>query len=231
MNNVKWIFTTFSVFLSILFFGVQVNSQTGDPGWPRRITNKTGTLTYYQPQVDTWNSFRDLDFRMAFSLTPTKKQNTVGVVLIHAITDIDVDTRTVYLRNIAIKETHFPSASPEAGAEMGEMLKSFLPGDSVVTIALDRLVALSEKSTDVTTVPVRNEPPMIFISNRPAMLVHVDGEPVKGRSKIPTWNSSVTPIFPSSSTLLGQNSYCSQARSGLPLLMNGEPGNNPNALA
>lgn len=53
----------------ILAFGSASMAQ--DPGWPRQKTSSAGRLVYYQPQVDSWNNYRDLQFRMAFSLTPT----------------------------------------------------------------------------------------------------------------------------------------------------------------
>ena len=37
-----------------------------DPGWPRQRTNEKGSLVYYQPQVDAWTNFKELNFRMAF---------------------------------------------------------------------------------------------------------------------------------------------------------------------
>ena len=45
-----------------------------DPGWPRQRTNEQGSLVYYQPQVDAWKNFKELDFRMAFSLTPKVRE-------------------------------------------------------------------------------------------------------------------------------------------------------------
>ena len=32
-----------------------------DPGWPRQRTNEKGSLVYYQPQVDAWTNFKELD--------------------------------------------------------------------------------------------------------------------------------------------------------------------------
>jgi hypothetical protein len=52
-----------------------------------------------------------------------------------------------------------------------------------VVISLDRLVASVNKSQAAPTVSVRNDPPAIFVSNRPAILVQVDGEPVTAEVK------------------------------------------------
>ena len=149
-----------------------------DPGWPRQKSSPAGRLIYYQPQVDEWSNYKDLDFRMAFSLTPTGGKQTVGVLTIHAKTDVNVDARTVLLSNPVITDTHFPSLDATAAAQMDRIVRTFLPPNSSVVISLDRLVASVDKSQSAPTVEVRNDPPEIFVSNSPAMLVQVDGEPV-----------------------------------------------------
>jgi len=51
-----------------------------DPGWPREKTNASGALIYYQPQLDEWKEFRQLEARMAVSIKATGRQPTVGVI-------------------------------------------------------------------------------------------------------------------------------------------------------
>ena len=152
-----------------------------DPGWPRQKSNPTGKLVYYQPQVDDWTNFKELQFRMAFSLTPAGGKQTVGVLNIHAQTDVSVDDRTVALNNLTITDTHFPSLDASTAAQMDQLVRTFLPPGNSVTISLDRLVACVNKSKSTTSVPVRNDPPLIFVSNQPALLVQVDGQPVLGQ--------------------------------------------------
>ncbi len=154
-----------------------------DPGWPRQKTNPAGKLVYYQPQVDGWTNFKELEFRMAFVLTPAGGKQTVGVLEIHAHTDVIVDNRTVSINNLTITGTHFPSLDAPTAYQMDQLVRTFLPPNSSVTISLDRLVASVDKSKTAATVPVRNDPPLIFVSNSPAILVQVDGEPVLGQIK------------------------------------------------
>jgi hypothetical protein len=61
---------------------------------------------------------------------------------------------------------------------MDQLVKTFLPPSASVVISLDRLVASVKKSESVPTVPVRNDPPQIFVSNRPSVLLQLDGQPV-----------------------------------------------------
>jgi len=166
----KRIIVTTALFLALI--GV---SRAQDPGWPRQITKPTGTLVYYQPQVDEWKAFTDLTWRMAFTFTPSGGKQTVGVVEMQGHTTIDDASKTVLISDLKVLGTHFPSLDSATAAQMGERLKTFVP--PVVTISLFRLVAVSQKPESSPAVPVQNDPPAIVISYRPAVLVSVEGQP------------------------------------------------------
>lgn len=147
-----------------------------DPGWPRQRTNEQGRLVYYQPQVDEWQNFKELQFRMAFSLQPKGGKEVVGIIEMEANTDVTVDNHSVLLWNFQIKDIKFPGLDAAKTEQMDRAVRSFLPADHTVVIALDRLVASVEKSQQTpTTVQVQNDPPVIFVSYTPAILLHVDG--------------------------------------------------------
>jgi hypothetical protein len=152
-----------------------------DPGWPRQRTNEQGRLVYYQPQVDDWKDFKDLKFRMAFTLAPKGEKQVVGIIVLQAQTDVDVDEHSVLLSNFKITEVTLPSVATEKKPTVDQLVRSFLPPGHTVVMSLDRLVATVEKSQAApASVTVQNDPPVIFISKTPAILLQVDGEPVKG---------------------------------------------------
>ncbi len=175
------IFNFFVLTLSILLFDSPATAQ--DPGWPRQKSGKAGKIIYYQPQVDEWSDYRELNFRTAFSMTPAGGQAVVGVAVIRAKTDVDVDNRTVLIRDLEITETHFPSVDSANKAKMDALVKTFLPKESTMNISLDRIVASVEKPAEVPSVSLKNDPPQIFVSNQKAILIHVDGEPVYAKIK------------------------------------------------
>jgi len=154
-------------------------SGSTDPGWPRQRTNEKGSLVYYQPQVDAWTNFKELAFRMAFSLTPKGGKEIVGILELQAQTDVNVDDRSVVISNFKIKEVKLPGLDPAKASTVDQMVRSFLPPDHTVVMALDRLVASVEKTQAPAAVPVQNDPPTIFVSNTPAILLNVDGEAVR----------------------------------------------------
>lgn len=171
----------------LLLIAVLILSNAGlaqDVGWPRQKSSSAGRLVYYQPQVDSWTNYRDLKFRMAFSLTPSGGKQVIGVANVQSKTDINVDARTVLLSNLAVTSTHFPALDQGKSSEMDQAVRTFLPPSASLVISLDRLVASVNKSQPPTAaVTVRNDPPVIFVSNKPAMLVQLDGEPVSADIK------------------------------------------------
>jgi len=157
-----------------------------DPGWPRQRANEKGTLVYYQPQVDAWTNFKDLSFRMAFSLTPKGGKEIVGVLEVQAQTDVNMDDHSVLIRDFKINEVKLPGLDPTKISSVEQTVRGFLPPGHTVVMALDRLVATVEKSETPAPVPVQNNPPEIFVSTTPAILLNVDGKGVQ--ADIPATN-------------------------------------------
>jgi hypothetical protein len=153
-----------------------LSSAAQDPGWPRQLTKQGSTFIYYQPQVDDWKYFTDLTWRMAFSLTPAGGKQVVGVVEMQGHTDVDNDSKMVMITNLKILKTNFPSLEPVRAAQMDQLVRTFLP--PFVSISLHRLVACVKKPDSVPGVPLKNDPPAIFISYSPAILLALDGDPV-----------------------------------------------------
>jgi len=152
-----------------------------DLGWPREKSNASGTLIYYQPQIDEWKDFRRLEARMAISLRPVGGQPTLGVVSFRARTDANLDTRNVFVSRLEIISVRFPSLDAAQDAAMEPLVRNFLLPSGTLNINLDRLLAeLDEaKHGSAPAVAVRNDPPKIFAAYDKAILLLVDGEPVR----------------------------------------------------
>jgi len=138
-------------------------------------------LITYQPQVDDWKNFQDLQARMAFSLTPPGGKAVIGVVYLRAHTDVDTDQQMVLLSNIQITKTDFPSLDSDTAAQMDQLVRTFLP--QTYGLSLHRLTACVPKQDSAPTVRVKNDPPVIFVSNSPAILLFVEGQPVRAAIK------------------------------------------------
>jgi hypothetical protein len=79
--------TAFAASIATLALAATALSQ--DPGWPRQLSKNGATLVYYQPQIDSWSNFKDLDWRMAISLTPPAGKPAVGIAVLHGTTEVN----------------------------------------------------------------------------------------------------------------------------------------------
>lgn len=148
-----------------------------DAGWPRLRTEGGNKLMIYQPQVDEWKNFQELDWRMAVSITPKGGKPAVGIVEMRGRTTVDNDRKTVLIDNLRIKETKFPSLDPTNAAKMDQLVRRFMP--PAVTIGLHQLVASIPKPESMSGVQLKNDPPVIYVSYKPAIILDVDGQPVR----------------------------------------------------
>ena len=161
---------------SLLFFACLGPAFAQDPGWPRQITKPQGTLVYYQPQVDNWNNFQELDWREAITITPAGGKEIVGAVTVHGLTSVNSESQMVLISNLQIKNTYFPSLSPTDAASMDQLVRTFVP--PTVWISMQRLVSCVPKpATAPSGVQLNNDPPQIFVSYHPAILLGIEGEP------------------------------------------------------
>ena len=82
----------------------------------------------------------------------------------------------VFVYNINIEHTYFPGQDPGTSANLDQLVRSFMP--PTINVALERIVAYMPKPQSLQPVAVKNDPPRIFVSYTPAILLGVDGEPV-----------------------------------------------------
>jgi hypothetical protein len=75
----------------------------------------------------------------------------------------------------------FPSLSADEAARMDGLARSFLKPGHTVILSLDRFMALASKPKQNPTVPLKNDPPRIFVSYGPTVLLQSDGQPVWGQ--------------------------------------------------
>jgi len=148
--------------------------------WPHMVQGERGTAVVYQPQVIAWPDRQKLETRAAMAVTPTgAKSASYGTVDVSFATSTDLASRTVTLSQPQLVATHFPTLGPEQTAAIEERVRTTLAGLSSKTVPLDMVVAsLRDSGEKPPSVPLKNDPPAIFVSARPASLIVFDGEPV-----------------------------------------------------
>ena len=91
---------------------------------------------------------------------------------------MDKEEEEVLLEDFTITKTHFPNIDDEIATKAGNLVAGALPVGGSMIMALDRLVAdLEAGSQNVPEVDVNLDPPPIFYSDQPAILLGFMGEP------------------------------------------------------
>src|ERR1051325_8894605 len=169
------------VLLTILFPAAIATAQTkpADDGWPRRFAVGANSAAVYQPQIEEWSG-NSLSARAALAITETQsKQPLYGVLWFSARAEIDKVNRLVTLSDFKVQNLSLPMA-PDKVAAFEAAFQS-RADKQVNVIALDRLLAdmaINHATTNDAAFDVKNDPPQVLFSTRPALLVLVDGAPV-----------------------------------------------------
>jgi hypothetical protein len=146
--------------------------------WPKVFDRNGAHIVVYQPQIRTWRSYRSLIADTAISVAQNSAKPILGVISWHADTIADVSTRTVFVRNIEVVSSRFPSLDATQEAAMQARVRQVYP-TMTFTISLDRMIASVEKANaPVQSITANPQAPPIFVSNTPAILLFLEGKPV-----------------------------------------------------
>ena len=151
-----------------------------DGGWPRLYNLASGgSILVYTPQIASWVKHTDMVAFSAVSYRPKAGKPAMGTIKLEAKTKVAVSDRLVSFNELKIVETNFHELPKESVREItAEITKAFPPEERV--IALDRVLASFDKSTIIpnNVDGVKADPPPIFFSKTPAVIVVLDGEPI-----------------------------------------------------
>ncbi len=152
-----------------------------DQGWPRAYaTPNGGKVLVYQPQVASWT---DQKLMVAYAAVSYEAKGAtkpaLGSLKIEADTKVATAERLVSYSVLRVTESNFPTLQKEDTREVVAEVVKAIP-DHERVISLDRVLAGVDKSQIIPKeVPgVKADPPAIFFSKKPALLVNVDGEPI-----------------------------------------------------
>src|SRR6202021_1960124 len=95
------------------------------PAWPKIIDRDGNHTIVYQPQLKSWEKYRPLVADTAISITPAGGKQILGVISWRANTLANVSERTVYVSDIEVLSSRFPTLDPEHEAEMQPRLPHY----------------------------------------------------------------------------------------------------------
>jgi hypothetical protein len=157
---------------------IAAGSTTYVAPWPKSVDKDGAHVVVYQPQLKSWRNYRSLVADTAISITQSDGKPILGVISWRADTITNVSARTVFVRNIEVLSSRFPSLDPAHEAVMQQRAHQIYP-TMTFSISLDRMIASLEKvNVPVQAIPANTQPPTIFVSTTPAIVLLVDGKPV-----------------------------------------------------
>ena len=151
-----------------------------DGGWPRSYTTASGAaLVIYQPQVSSWVNQKQIEGYAAVSYTAKGAKPALGTLKLESSTSVAADQRLVSFTEFKIAESNFPTVPRDQVKTIVSEITTAVPLEERV-IALDRVLANIDTSAIIpkNVEGVKADPPPIFFSKTPAVLVNIDGDPI-----------------------------------------------------
>ncbi|MGH7132376.1 MAG: hypothetical protein ACREJO_10575, partial [Phycisphaerales bacterium] len=150
---------------------------TTAPVWPRTFNKDGNTVLIYQPQIDAWKDHSTIRFRSAVAVTPAgTTAPQFGVIAVQGDTYVDDAARTVMIANMKL-DARFPGTTDAQAAPLKAAVTDCLSKIPYLSCSLDHVLAYMHNSVKAPTVALNMEPPPIFFSDSPAILVIFMGTP------------------------------------------------------
>jgi hypothetical protein len=149
--------------------------------WPRAYSLPSeAQIVIFQPQAASWDNQKHLVAMAAVSYTKKDAEKPeMGTIKLESDTSVALQERLVKFTTPKVTETSFQTLSKEQVQEIVTEIEKLIP-DTERTISLDRVLAQIDKST-ITPKNVEGlkaDPPMVFFSQNPAILLSFDGDPI-----------------------------------------------------
>ena len=163
------------------FSGASQAQTLQNRGWPRGYSLPSeAQIVIFQPQVASWDEQRHMVALAAVSyLAKDQKKPLMGTIKLEADTSVSLEKRLVKFSALKITEANFETLPKEQIAEVVSQLEKTIPTQDPV-IDLDRVLVQVDKSQIIPkNVPgLKSDPPRVFLSRTPAILLGFDGDPI-----------------------------------------------------
>ncbi|MGO4525172.1 SH3 domain-containing protein [Microvirga sp. 2MCAF35] len=169
--------------------GRYLEEKSGSEDWPRSYEIGTGRMILYQPQFTEWTDFKSVDALAAAEFLKSPDANPVfGVIGLKGKTSYDEDAGEVVISDIAVADLNFSGLGRDDLKALAVETGKFLP-TGPITVSEARITAsLAEQKRMTDVQGLKADPPPIFVSKSPAILVQTDGAPsyapVKGKTGV-----------------------------------------------
>ena len=147
--------------------------------WPHTYKAYGTSAKVFQPQVKSWNGYTVIDGVAAVALTPSGASSpTYGTATFTAYTAADFNAGTVTITDPRITGTHWPDQDQATSAKLDSLLRSTVTLHNNVIPLASVLASMQAQKALPKSANLNTAPPTIFYSEKPAILVVFDGDPV-----------------------------------------------------
>jgi hypothetical protein len=147
--------------------------------WPMSVTAGGGTIVLSEPQVRSWPNFTSMTGVAAVAVTlPGASAPVYGTLRFSSLASADVPAGMVSLVNPKLVATAWPTATAADTPALDAFLKTNLHIEGKPFLPLALALSSIPQSERPHSVPVRTNPPVIYLSQTPAVLIGFDGKPV-----------------------------------------------------
>ena len=146
--------------------------------WPLSYQSNGGTVVVYEPQVRTLTNYTQLAAAAVVSITlPGSSTPNLGVVNFTSLVSANNVSDTVTFVGGTVNSVHWQNASASAALNSYAKANVQLKGQALPLATV--LASIGQPMTSLKTVPVRTNPPAIFVNQtkQKAILIVVDGQP------------------------------------------------------
>ena len=154
---------------------------TVDGGWPKAFTTNAGAaLVVYQPQISSWADQKRLVMYSAVSYQAKGAPATAyGTIKVEANSNVSVEARLVSFSDFVITQSNFPGLQKDQVRDLLAEITESIPLQQRV-LGLDRVLANLDTSQIIpkNAEGIKADPPTVFFSKTPAVLVNIDGDPI-----------------------------------------------------
>ena len=158
-----------------------VGQQVQDRGWPRGYNLPSeGQIVLFEPQIASWDDQKHAVALAAVSyVAKGAEKPVIGTIKIETDTLVSPEQRLVKFSTLKITEANFQSLPKEQTQEIVKEIEKNIPDEDRI-ISLDRVLAYLDKSTirPKNVTGIKSDPPRLYVSKIPAILVSFDGEPI-----------------------------------------------------
>ena len=161
--------------------GARSTKPAQDRGWPRGYSLPSeAQIVLFEPQIASWENQKHAVAFAAVSYVAKGEQKPVlGTIKLETETEVSLEQRLVKFSTLKITETNFQTLPKEQTREIVDEIEKNIPDEDRI-ITLDRVLAYVDKSTisPKNVAGLKSDPPKIYMSQTPSILVSFDGEPI-----------------------------------------------------